>query len=324
MSRPLRIQYEGAWYHVMNRGAGRRRIFRSEAHRIDFLSLLQEISKTFKFQIHAYCLLDTHYHLLVSTPQGNLSQGIRHLNGVYTQRYNRSQHTDGPLFRGRFKAIIVDADQYLLQLSRYIHLNPVEAGLKKRLEAYRWSSYRAYIGQDRPPNWLCLQETLEAIGERNPRERYQAFVESGVDQEMKVFYSQGRRNPILGDDRFRRRLKRRSEGRHLSAEVPKAEQRIVTPSMDQVVENTARVFGVPVKELFRDARGRGKGNLPRAVAIMLSREAGGYPLKIIAKRFKMSHYSSVSVGIRRLKERLGKDHAAAIKVRRIEQRLEGD
>ena len=130
---------KGAWYHVMNRGAGRKRIFRCEAHRTLFLSLLQEISKTFNIQIHAYCLLDTHYHLLVSTSQGNLSRGLRHLNGVYTQRYNRSQRTDGPLFRGRFKAIIVDADHYLLQLSHYIHLNPVKAGLKKWPEAYRWS-----------------------------------------------------------------------------------------------------------------------------------------------------------------------------------------
>ena len=128
MARPLRIEYPGAWYHAMNRGASGRAIFQSDRDRHAFLALFGDIAATFGVEVHAYCLMGNHYHLLLRTPRGNLSRALRHLNGVYTQRYNRTHGTDGPLFRGRFKAVLVDADTYLAALSRYIHLNPVTAG----------------------------------------------------------------------------------------------------------------------------------------------------------------------------------------------------
>ena len=126
MPRPLRIEYENAYYHVMNRGRGRQQIFHDEDYYRTFLDTVAEANKRFGAVVHAYCLLGNHYHLLIQTPEGNLDRIMRHINGVYTQRYNRLKRTDGPLFRGRYKAILVDADAYLLQLSRYIHRNPVE------------------------------------------------------------------------------------------------------------------------------------------------------------------------------------------------------
>ena len=134
MARPLRIEYPGAWYHVMNRGVDRQPIFLHDAHRESFLSLLSDISRSYQVEIHAYCLMNNHYHLLVRTPLGNISRAMRHLNGVYTQRFNSMEKRDGSLFRGRFKAILVEADEYLLRLSRYIHLNPVAAKLVKRAQ----------------------------------------------------------------------------------------------------------------------------------------------------------------------------------------------
>src|SRR3990167_3519219 len=154
MPRPLRIQYANAWYHVMNRGAGRKNIFNKKAHRLIFLELLEECHRMFNIKIYAYCLMDNHYHLLLSTPDANLSRAMRHLNGVYTQRYNRMSKTDGPLFKGRYKAQIIDEDCYLLIVSRYIHLNPVKAALVKNPGDYKWSSYLAYIGVARSPAWL--------------------------------------------------------------------------------------------------------------------------------------------------------------------------
>jgi putative transposase len=127
MSRPLRIVYQGAWYDIMNRGAGCQTIFQADAYRQLFLTLLGEITDSFGVELHAYCLMDNHYHLLMHTPRANLSVAMRHLQGLYTQWYNRMEHTDGPLFRGRFKAILVNADHYLAHQSRYIHLNPVVA-----------------------------------------------------------------------------------------------------------------------------------------------------------------------------------------------------
>ena len=131
MPRLLRIEYENAFYHVMNRGRARETIFHNEAYYKAFLITLDEASKRFDCVIHAYCLMGNHYHLLLQTPKANLSRIMRHINGVYTQRHNRLKLVDGPLFRGRFKAILVDADSYLLQLSRYIHRNPIE--MKKPL-----------------------------------------------------------------------------------------------------------------------------------------------------------------------------------------------
>ena len=149
MARPLRIVFEGAWYHVMNRGAGRRAIFPTDEHRETFLALLGEMAGTFGVEVHAYCLMSTHYHLLLHTRRGNLSDALRHLNGIYTQRHNRQRRTDGPLFRGRFKAILVDADSYLAQLSRYIHLNPVPAKIPEHALDTPWSRLLAQ-GTEQP------------------------------------------------------------------------------------------------------------------------------------------------------------------------------
>jgi putative transposase len=129
MARPLRIEFEGAWYHVMNRGAGRRLIYRSSRHRDTFLRLLAEVTELFAVEIHAYCMMGNHYHLLTRTPRANLGRAMRHLNGVYTQRFNLTCGTDGPLFRGRYRSVLVAADTHLLQVSRYIHRNPGVPGL---------------------------------------------------------------------------------------------------------------------------------------------------------------------------------------------------
>ena len=187
MSRPLRIEFPNAYYHVMNRGAGRLPIFQQDDHRFLFLELLREIHGMFNVGVHAYCLMDNHYHLLLSTPNANLSRVMRHLNGVYTQRYNRSAETDGALFRGRYKSILVDVDSYLLNVSRYIHMNPVAAGLVKTATRYPWSSYPVFIGEKECPPWLDISMTLSMIGQHQQKQRYQAFVEGGVDRNTANF-----------------------------------------------------------------------------------------------------------------------------------------
>jgi putative transposase len=149
MSRPLRIQYEHATYHVMNRGRGRQTILPDSSYYQTFLQCLEEASKRFAAEIQAYCLMSNHYHLLIKTPRGNLSRIMRHIDGVYTQRHNRLKHTDGSLFRGRYKAILIDSGSYLLQVSRYIHRNPLETRkpIVEDLGDYLWSSYPAYINR---------------------------------------------------------------------------------------------------------------------------------------------------------------------------------
>ena len=161
MPRSLRILYPNACYHVMNRGAGRKCIFNNNLHRNIFLELLAECHQMFNVKIQAYCLMDNHYHLLLSTPDGNLSRVMRHLNGVYTQRYNRIMKTDGALFRGRYHAKLIEDDSYKLIVSRYIHLNPLEANLVQKADNYKWSSYRFYLGLAKAPTWLDIGSILQ-------------------------------------------------------------------------------------------------------------------------------------------------------------------
>lgn len=141
MPRPARIQNENAFYHVMNRGRGRRWVFHGERYYEAFLKTLEESHDRFDARIHAYCLMGNHYHLLLETPLANLDRIMRHINGVYTQRYNRLKRTDGPLFRGRYKLVLIDESAHLLQVSRYIHRNPAEVkgATEDVLDAYVWS-----------------------------------------------------------------------------------------------------------------------------------------------------------------------------------------
>ena len=164
MARPLRIEYPGAYYHVMNRGLSRRDIFLEDKGREQFLDLLSDISRLWKVEIFAFCLMDNHYHLLLQTPKGALPRAMRHLDGIYTQRFNRVHHRDGPLFRGRYKAILIDAEEYFLSVVRYIHRNPVMARVVSDLDRYRWSSHRGYLYKTERPVWLSTQSVLSRFG----------------------------------------------------------------------------------------------------------------------------------------------------------------
>ena len=145
MSRPLRIQYPDAWYHLMNRGRRREEVYADASDYSAFIDLLRDASEIFNVRIAAYCLMSNHYHLLIQTPDGNISRFMRHVNGVYTQSFNKRHGLDGPLFRGRYKSILIDQDSYLLELVRYIHRNPFDSGLENAFGQYPWSSHRGYV-----------------------------------------------------------------------------------------------------------------------------------------------------------------------------------
>lgn len=141
MARPLRIEFEGALYHVISRGDRQEAIYEDDEDRERFLGVLAEAVARFNWRCHTSCLMTNHYHLLIETPEGNLSKGMRQLNGVYTQASNRRDGRTGHPFQGRFKGILVDKDSYLLELRRYVVLNPARAGMVRRAQSWRWSSY---------------------------------------------------------------------------------------------------------------------------------------------------------------------------------------
>ena len=160
MARPIRLEFAGALYHVTSRGDRREAIYEDDADRERFLAVLADVVRDFNWVCHAYCLMSNHYHLLIETPDANLSKGMRQLNGVYTQASNRRHGREGHLFQGRFKAILVDADSYLLEVARYVVLNPVRARMVRDPAKWPWSSYRAMIGAVEAPDWLATDGLL--------------------------------------------------------------------------------------------------------------------------------------------------------------------
>ena len=184
MARPLRIEFAGALYHVTSRGNGRQQIYFTDDDRSAFLGVLGEGVARFGWLCHAYCLMTNHYHLLVETPHANLSQGMRQLNGVYTQYVNRTHRRVGHLFQGRFKGILVDKESYLLELARYVVLNPVRAGMVADAGDWPWSSYRGSVGAEIAPAFLTTDWVLSAFGtdRATATRRYARFVAEGKDK----------------------------------------------------------------------------------------------------------------------------------------------
>jgi putative transposase len=234
MSRPLRIEFPGAFYHVTSRGDRREAIYEDDEDRVAFLGILRDVVEAFRWRCHAYCLMANHYHLFVETPEGNLSKGMRQLNGVYTQWSNRNHRLSGHLFQGRYKGILVDSDAYLLALSRYIVLNPVAAGLVEDPAAWRWSSYRATAGLEPAPTWLTTDAILAAFGKKKGRARasYRRFVQEGIGVES--IWGGLNRQIFLGDDRFVERMQRKLGDEREDVQIPKAQRRPPPPSLEQL------------------------------------------------------------------------------------------
>lgn len=189
MPRPARLDGEGEWHHVMNRGLARATVFADVSERILFLELLAQAAAKHSTEIHAYCLMDNHYHLLVRS-MGRLSHTMQHLSGRYTQIRNARNHRDGPVFRGRYTSVRIGNESHLLQASRYIHLNPVMARLVESPESWQWSSAPAYLGLLAPPDWLVIGEMLSLFGDTAPQAAYRGFLQDGVDIETAKLYAE--------------------------------------------------------------------------------------------------------------------------------------
>lgn len=264
--------------------------------------------------------MGNHYHLLLQTPEANLSRCMRHINGLYTQRYNRLKKTDGPLLRGRYKAILIDAESYLLQVSRYIHRNPIETKkpLVKKLEDYPWSSYRYYIRPVKAPAWLGRDVILAALNSRRPYRAYADYVLQGTDEQTERFYAHKALPGIWGSKQFTQDAYAKL-GRE-SVEIS-MKQMVERPPIGQVIEYVAEIYQCEENAIKNTARGKGKKNLARWVAMYLSQEVCGETLPIIAKAFNVGHYSTVSQTIRRLKHEMAEDKNLGKRVNMLSQDL---
>lgn len=319
MPRPLRIEFKDAWYHVMNRGAAHKNIFNTDQQRLLFLNLLREASLYYNLEVHAYCLMDNHYHLLINTPQGNLSQGMRHINGIYTQKFNLTENIDGPLFRGRYRAILVEDDTYLLQVSRYIHLNPVDVGLVVHPENYPWSSYKDYISKSPQTPWLRIHFIKEIISTTNKEISYQNFVNDGVDAMTKSFYSKQRQPVIFGDKSFKNQSLNKVPQQKLKNSKPDYNKTYEPPTLQTIVKVCSSHFNIPEEALLHYHLG--SANQPRKVAMYACRVIGKAKLEDIAQYFKCKTKSGASNAISSLKYELQNNHILRMQVTALEKRL---
>lgn len=204
MSRPLRISYPGAFYHITSRGNEKKAVFKSKKDREKFLEYFESANKRYGAVIHAYCLMDNHYHILLETPLGNLPKIMAHINGAYTNYFNAKWERSGHLFQGRYKSILVEADEYAKELSCYIHLNPVRAKIVKIPQGYEWSSYSYFIGIKKAPEWLKMDFILDCFGKKLPdsQHNYRSFVSAFINGEYESPLKVANSSTILGGKDF--------------------------------------------------------------------------------------------------------------------------
>lgn len=247
MARPLRLEYPHAIYHVTARGNARAAICLDDEDRALYFSVLSDCIRRFGWVCHAYCLMDNHYHLMIETPDANLSAGMRQLNGVYTQRFNWRHGRVGHVFQGRFKAILVERDSYLLELCRYVVLNPVRANMVKDVAQYPWSSYPAMTGAAPVPHWLHADWLLSQFGKSRvvTRRKYAQFVSEGVKQGSPWGNLKGQ--VLLGSEGFVENLRSHIQEKDDLTEVPRAQRLAHRPDLAAMLTE-----GVKTNKVRRD------------------------------------------------------------------------
>jgi REP element-mobilizing transposase RayT len=281
VSRPLRLEFPGALYHVTSRGHERGPIFHDPADRRHFLNLLASVIPDQAWVLHSYCLMGNHFHLLVETAHPTLSRGMHCLNARYSQHFNRRHARAGHVFEGRFKAIVVQKQAYLLELHRYIVLNPVRAGLVSRPEDWPWSNYRATSGAALPPAWLEVGGTLSLFSSfgSGASGAYVRFVAAGARRPASPL-ERVRRQIYLGDRRFLEEMSDQAGQRRPGDEVPAAQRTPIVFEIDEISRLVSREWGVPAEELA----GREAGDAKLA-AIYLSRRLSGKSAREVGEAF---------------------------------------
>lgn len=275
MARPLRIELAGGLYHVTSRGDRREAIYFDDDDRRDWLAVLAHVCDRFNWICHGWCQMTNHYHLVIETVEGNLSQGMRQFNGVYTQHVNRKHERVGHVFQGRYKAILVEKDGYLLELSRYVVLNPVRAGLVSEAGQWPWSSYAAMMGDVPAPPWLNIEWVLGQFGAQRPSAlaHYRDFVRAGIGQPP--LWDDLRGQIYLGSDDFLKKMQDLS-GNNVVAEVPHTQRRPLAKPLLAYKQEGADL----------------------AAGMAAAYASGDYTMQAIATAFSV-HYTTVSRAVRR-------------------------
>jgi putative transposase len=310
MARKPRIHYPGAFYHVILRGNGGQEIFYSKADRSRFYLLLQEGIERYGHRFHAFCLMTNHLHLVVQVGDMPLAKILQNISFRYTRYINKKKKRNGHLFQGRYKAILIDADSYLLELVRYIHNNPLRTGLVNKPEQYQWSSHRAYLDKE-TVTWLTTDFVLSqfAKNEKKARQQFQAFCLKGGNEERREEFHQGTFDGrILGDDGFSENV------------LAMAKERFHAPvSVEQLVKVVCKVYRMNEQAIVVPGKHQ-PGAEARAVVAYFAQEAGKPSLTELGKYFQRDP-TAMSRAAGRLRERLANDRALTARLKKVKSSL---
>ena len=310
MARPVRITYPGAFYHVTSRGNEQKDVFKSQRDREKFLEYLASATERYGAVIHAYCLLSNHYHLLLETPGGNLLQIMRHINGAYTTYFNVKRKRAGHLFQGRFKAILVEADEYAMELSRYIHLNPVRAGMVTRPEEYRWSSYNNFIGQGTATSWLRVETILNYFSKdtKEAKQKYRSFVEDLLGKEYESPFKNTFGTAVLGTDRFIELVTSEYlSKKEIDRAVPGIRQFKSSPVPEEILKAVTTIMG-------------GNEKLARQIGMYLCHKFSGKKLREIGNLFNVGE-TAIAEAHRLLSRKMETDSQLCDEVEKVKDIL---
>jgi REP element-mobilizing transposase RayT len=317
MARPLRIEFPGALFHVMSRGNERQPIVRDEADRQERIDWLRRTVETYGWRLHAFVLMTNHDHLFVETPEANLSAGMHLLNSSYTSYFNRRHRRAGHLFQGRFRGHLIEEEGYYLEVSRYVHLNPVRAKMVRRPEQWRWSSYAGYQRVSRTLAWVTYETVLGEFGRPKDRARraYAQFVRDGIERPPRSPFADALGGLLVGSERFIGRVRRMLEEQPADPDRPQLQRVRGRPTLGEIVAAVSDDFGVWASD-WRP--GRRIDDASRAVAAYLARRRFGYPATQIARFLGYRGHSSVNYAVARVEtgnERLKRA------VKKLEQKL---
>jgi REP element-mobilizing transposase RayT len=303
MARPLRIEFAGALYHLTSRGNERRSIFRSDRDRKTFLAFLGIAAKRFRWSITAWVLMTNHYHLVVQTPEPNLSRGMHWLNSTYAGWYNRVHGRCGHLLQGRFKAFLIDKESYFAEVLRYVVLNPVRAKLIERPEDYKWSSYSATAGLTRAHDWLDLSAALVLFGgdDETAHTGYREFVLDKIGCEDRL-WDKLTNQLYLGTEAWTKAMRKRVESKPRSTDHPKMQRAVGRPKMHEVIAAVAKAADVSVAAI-RTTR----GSILRGLTAWIGWHEGLITLRSIAASLRLRSEGHISNLIKRCEHAFAQD-----------------
>ena len=305
MTRPWRIEFEGAYYHILSRGNERRNIFSDNDDRVSFLDTLGKMSDRFEVEVYAYVLMDNHYHLLLKTNKPNISKSMQWFGTTYTRRYNIKHNRNGHLFQGRFKNFLIENDEYLMLLSCYIHRNPLRAGIVRRLADYPWSSYPIYAYGKKSPEWLLTKPILSLLDTKDKHIAYRKMVQSYSSEETRI-WENFRHGLFLGSQKFIDRIKSKYLSENPDVEIPQKRQVLRDTNPEKILKKAAEVLKCDTDDFLQSSRICDANKLNRDLLIYLLWSTGWYSNQEIGDLFGLG-YSSISRRVTIMKSKISKD-----------------